>query len=80
MAFGALRAIEEKGLQVPRDIRIIGCDDINACRYSSPKLSTVKQYKGRLGKLAANILHDLISNEKQIAPILIDSELIIRES
>ncbi|WP_040978142.1 LacI family DNA-binding transcriptional regulator [Oceanobacillus jeddahense] len=80
MAFGALKAIEEVGLQVPHDMRIIGCDDINACRYSSPKLSTVKQYKGRLGKLAANILHDLIASDKKIAPVLIDSELIIRES
>lgn len=80
MAFGALRAIEEEGLRVPQDIRIIGCDDINACRYSSPKLSTVKQYKDRLGKLAAYVLNDLISGKKQIEPVLIDSKLIIRES
>src|SRR5690625_40666 len=80
MAFGALKAIEEEGLRVPEDIRIIGCDDINACRYSDPKLSTVRQYKERLGKLAAHILNDLISGEKQIEPVLIDSKLIIRES
>ncbi|MEL3958870.1 LacI family DNA-binding transcriptional regulator [Caldifermentibacillus hisashii] len=80
MAFGALRAIEEKGLKVPQDIRIIGCDDIDACRFSSPRLSTVKQYKDKLGKLAANILNDLINGKSQIKPAFIDSELIIRES
>lgn len=80
MAFGALRAIEEKGLNVPEDIRIIGCDDIHACRYSSPKLSTMRQQKDMLGKFAANILNDLINDTKKIKPILIDSELIIRES
>lgn len=80
MAFGAIRAIKEIGLSVPHDIRIIGCDDIDACRYSSPTLTTIKQDKDRLGKLAANMLNDLINGGPHLKPIFIDSELIIRES
>jgi len=80
MAFGAIEAIKEKGLNVPNDISVIGCDDIDACRHSSPKLSTVKQDKDRLGKLAANMLNDLINGKSQLKPIFIDSELVIRES
>ncbi|MCH1624311.1 LacI family DNA-binding transcriptional regulator [Ferdinandcohnia quinoae] len=80
MAFGALRAIKEAGLKVPEDIRLIGCDDIDACRYSDPKLTTVKQDKERLGKLAAYMLNDLINGQSALKPVFIDSELMIRES
>jgi LacI family transcriptional regulator len=80
MALGALRAIKEAGLTVPEDIKVIGCDDIAACRYSDPKLSTVKQDKEKFGKLSAYMLNDLINGKSQPRPALIDSELIIRES
>ncbi|MDQ0230782.1 LacI family DNA-binding transcriptional regulator [Metabacillus malikii] len=80
MAFGAIRAIKDSGMRVPEDIRVIGCDDIEACRFSSPQLSTIQQDKDRLGKLAANMLNDLISGNSQLSPVFVDSELIIRES
>ena len=80
MALGALQAIKEAGLNCPEDIRLIGCDDIAACRYSSPKLTTVKQDKEKFGKLSAYMLDDLINNRSQLKPVFIDSELIIRES
>ncbi len=80
MALGALQAMKEAGLNCPRDIRIVGCDDIAACRYSDPKLTTVKQDKEKFGKLSAYMLDDLINGKSQLKPVLIDSELIIRES
>ena len=80
MALGALQAIKEAGMNCPKDIRLIGCDDIAACRYSSPKLTTVKQDKEKFGKLSAYMLDDLINNRSQLKPVFIDSELIIRES
>ncbi|RSK29050.1 LacI family transcriptional regulator [Bacillus sp. HMF5848] len=80
MALGAIRAIKGEGLKVPEDIRVIGCDDIEACRYSDPKLSTVRQDKVKMGKLAGYILNDLINNEVKCKYIYVDSELVIRES
>ncbi|GIO28341.1 LacI family DNA-binding transcriptional regulator [Ornithinibacillus bavariensis] len=80
MALGALRAIKEEGLQVPKDIRIIGCDDIAACRYSDPKLTTVKQDKERIGKLSAYMLNDLIEGKSKLKPVFTESELVVRES
>ena len=80
MALGALQAIKEAGLNCPGDIRLIGCDDIAACRYSYPKLTTVKQDKEKFGKLSAYMLDDLINDRSQLKPVFIDSELIIRES
>ncbi|MFC7322510.1 LacI family DNA-binding transcriptional regulator [Halobacillus campisalis] len=80
MALGALKAIKEKGLSVPEDIQLIGCDDIEACRYSDPPLTTVKQDKQKLGKLAATMLNDLILDHNDIRPVKVDPELVIRSS
>ncbi|GGF27551.1 LacI family transcriptional regulator [Halobacillus andaensis] len=80
MALGALKAIKEKGLSVPEDIQLIGCDDIEACRYSDPPLTTVKQDKQKLGKLAATMLNDLILDNNNIHPVKVDPELVIRSS
>ncbi|MFC4389178.1 LacI family DNA-binding transcriptional regulator [Gracilibacillus marinus] len=80
MALGVLKAIKENGLRVPQDIKVIGCDDIEACRYSDPSLATVKQDQLKIGRLAAHMLHDLI-NELQVQnSVLVDPELIIRDS
>lgn len=80
MALGALRAIKEAGLSVPEDIKVIGCDDIEACRYSDPTLATVKQDKERIGKVASTMIHQLINGDKKVDSVLVDPELIIRKS
>lgn len=80
MALGALKAIKEKGLSVPEDIQLIGCDDIEACRYSDPPLTTVKQDKQKLGKLAAYMLDDLIRDQNDIYPVKVDPDLVLRSS
>lgn len=80
MALGAIRAIREKGLAVPSDVKVIGCDDIEACRYSEPKLTTIRQDKEKLGVLAAKLLSDLIDKKGTNRSLLVDPELIVRES
>lgn len=80
MAFGAMRAIKERNLRVPEDIAVVGCDDIEACKYSTPKLTTIKQDKLRIGRLAAQMIHDLIHHDVEIKPLLVEPELIVRES
>jgi LacI family transcriptional regulator len=80
MALGAMAAIREHGLKIPEDIALIGCDDIEACRYSAPRLTTVKQDKEKLGRLAANMLMDIINGQTEPKTVLVDPELIVRES
>ncbi|UFJ42634.1 LacI family transcriptional regulator [Brevibacillus humidisoli] len=80
MAFGAIRAIREKGLSIPQDIAIIGCDDLDACRYVDPPLTTVRQDKARIGKLAARLLEDLINGETKVRSLMVEPELIVRGS
>src|SRR5690606_30167483 len=80
MALGAMRAIKDYGLRIPQDIQVIGCDDVEACRYMEPALTTVKQDKQKIGRLAAIKLNDLINGVTSLRPALVDPELVVRSS
>lgn len=51
-ALGAIRAFREVGLRVPHDISVVGFDDIQAAACNTPSLTTVRQPRTRMGKLA----------------------------
>lgn len=80
IAIGAMRALKENKLSVPEDVAIIGCDDIEACKYTSPAVTTIKQNKDKIGKLASLMLHDLINNQSVTGNVVVEPELVIRES
>ena len=81
MAFAAIRAIQEVGLQIPKDIAVIGFDDIPSASTSSPALTTVRQPIQRTGSLAAEMLIDIIEHpDTQPRRIVLPTELVIRSS
>lgn len=83
IALGAIIALREKGYQVPKDVSVIGFDNIELTRYTSPSLTTVSQNKKMIGTEAAKYLIALINNEKSTAPGIVQRvpvELIVRES
>jgi DNA-binding LacI/PurR family transcriptional regulator/signal transduction histidine kinase len=56
MAMGALRALAEAGLEVPRDVSVTGFDDTEDSRFSLPPLTTVRQNARELGRSAVRRL------------------------
>jgi DNA-binding LacI/PurR family transcriptional regulator len=56
MALGALREAHERGIAVPEDVALIGWDDIEEGRYSTPTLTTVSPDKQRIAALAVDFL------------------------
>ncbi|MEV0646655.1 LacI family DNA-binding transcriptional regulator [Phytomonospora sp. NPDC050363] len=56
IAIGAMRAIIEAGLRIPEDIAVIGFDDIEDGRFSTPTLTTISPDKERIGTLAVSSL------------------------
>jgi LacI family transcriptional regulator len=80
LAIGAMRALKEHAIPVPEAVAIIGCDDIEACSYTSPPLSTIRQNKEKIGRLAALMLYDLINNQSGASSFIVEPELIVRES
>ncbi len=82
MAIGALEAASELGLQVPRDISIMGYDDHELARYTHPPLSTLLLPSYEMGRRAADLLIDLAVHKKPIPAmtIKIDGPLVERAS
>lgn len=80
MAMGAIMAIKDAKLSVPKDISVIGFDDIDFARYNSPALTTIKQDKNLMGKVAADLLTDHILGAIDKTSVMLPVELIIRES
>lgn len=80
-AFGAMKAIKEHKLKVPRDIAIVGfSDDIRADLIPVP-LTTVRQPAYEVGKKAAEKLIRHIENKSEpIEDIVIETEIVIRKS
>ena len=80
-AMGALRALQETGLQVPQDISVIGFDDIATAAFLSPPLTTVRIESVELARLALNRLLDRAA-EPNLTPIrvLLSCRLIERQS
>ena len=56
MAIGAMRAFQEKGLNVPEDISIMGYDDINFANIVTPALTTIHQPTYELGIKSVELL------------------------
>lgn len=81
MAFGAIRAAQEKGLIVGKDIAITGFDDIPMAEHANPPLTTVNQPIYRIGTMVCEMLIRLILHEPVIeAQILLKPELVVRQS
>lgn len=63
VALGATAKVLEGGLKVPDDISIIGFDDIEAVRYSTPPLTSIRQDRLQIGELSAELLISLMNGE-----------------
>lgn len=80
MAIGAIKAIHEAGLEVPKDISIIGFDDVEAARLVTPSLTTIRQNSIEIGKIAAVRLLERINGKNDNIHESIPVTLIERDS
>ncbi len=81
VAVGALRALKESGLKVPKEVEVIGFDDLNFSKYLHLSLSSVSIPKKTLGTLAFKALLDHIENPQ--APYnkkTVASRIVFRET
>jgi DNA-binding LacI/PurR family transcriptional regulator len=81
VATGAMAAVHDNGLLVPRDISIASVDDISASAYSRPSLTTVTSRPYDTGNAAADVLITLMSGHRPVRRrTVIDTQLVIRGS
>jgi DNA-binding LacI/PurR family transcriptional regulator len=82
-AIGAIRALRENGLRVPKDVSVIGFDDIQSAAFQNPALTTVRQPLQQMGKIAAETLLRRITRPGQgskVGQITVKPEIVLRES
>jgi DNA-binding LacI/PurR family transcriptional regulator len=79
IAIGALRALQESGLDVPRDVSVVGFDDIPAASHTNPPLTTVVQDTRRAGDLLVETLLRQIAGDPA-ANSVIPTRLVVRKS
>lgn len=77
IALGAIRALSRTGLIVPRDVSVVGYDNMLLSRLSTPTLSTVQQDIPKAGRMLVSKLLEWTGDERAE---LLSTELIIRES
>jgi LacI family transcriptional regulator len=66
---------------IPRDLSVVGFDDLPVARWISPPLTTVCQPLAEMGRLAAGMLGDLIEGTPlRTQRVELATELIVRES
>jgi LacI family transcriptional regulator, galactose operon repressor len=83
LAVGAIEAVKSAGMKVPEDIAVVGFDDIAIASLQEIQLSTINQPKYQMGKLALEILVEIIRKGEDGTPtrkVMLEPELIVRRS
>jgi LacI family transcriptional regulator len=81
LAVGAIRVLNDEGIRVPKDVSVIGFDDIEISDYLTPRLTTVRQPLTEMGEQTALSLHRQISGKgASTGNLILPYRLIIRES
>ncbi len=81
-ALGAMQALRERGLSVPKDIALVCFDDVEHLAVLSPFMTVVNQPTEMFGALSAQLLLDRMASQ-DAGPrrrIVLPSDLIVRES
>lgn len=64
VAIGLMRHAQELGVSIPEDLSVVGFDDLKACTYVYPALTTIAQDIARKGQVAANALLKAMEGEE----------------
>jgi DNA-binding LacI/PurR family transcriptional regulator len=81
MALGLLRSLHEAGREVPRDISVVGFDDIPEAQYFTPPLTTVRQDFAVVGRRSVfRLLGEMENRARSTTRETVAPELIVRAS
>ena len=82
LALGAMSTLHEAGLRIPRDVAVVGVDDIEDGCYATPTLTTIAPDKEEMSRLAVTLLLGRIKGTRQQPPerIAVPFHLRVRKS
>jgi len=81
MAMGVMDAVRNRKMYIPEDISVLGFDNIPQSAMVFPPLTTVQQPLEQMGRVATQMLLDILKNpDKNVGRIELPTELIVRDS
>ncbi len=82
IALGAIHAFKERGISVPKDLSIVGVNDVPASSFASTPLTTINNFNNEIFRLGVKTLLDIINNPKSHLTLKtsIKCELVIRQT
>lgn len=80
IAIGAIKALREKNINIPKDIKVIGMDDISISSYIEPPLTTIRQPIYEMGHEAVDLLIDMIEKRETNLMRILNHSLVERRS
>jgi DNA-binding LacI/PurR family transcriptional regulator len=81
IALGVISAAEAHGIRVPRDLSVVGFDDIRFSQYVRPRLTTIRSPLDRLSQLGVELLFERLQDPQAPARTeVLPVELVIRDS
>ncbi|MFI7228970.1 LacI family DNA-binding transcriptional regulator [Nonomuraea angiospora] len=80
MAAGALAALRAAGRRVPDDVAVGGFDDSSVALSTHPPLTTIRQPLAEVAQETVRLLLALIDGAEHVDPVVLPTELVIRES
>jgi DNA-binding LacI/PurR family transcriptional regulator len=79
MAIGVIHRLIEKGIRVPKDISVVGFDNLPMSAYCTPRLTTVAQDRKQIGITACAQLHALMAGDP-LNHCVLRPTLVVRDS
>lgn len=64
MAIGVMHTLRDHHIDIPREVAVVGFDDISAARLVTPPLTTVAQFQGNMGARAAEIMMERLAGTR----------------
>lgn len=81
VAVGVMEAAAARGLRVPKDLSVVGFDDIDVSRATTPRLTTVRQPLQEMGRTAVTMLmRQLDGHAHEALSMELETRLVVRES
>jgi LacI family transcriptional regulator len=80
MAVGVMKSASAHGIKIPRDLSIVGFDDLPYASMVYPSLTTIAQPKYEIGVYAAQRIIALIEGKEALEELVLEPELVIRHS
>lgn len=79
-AIGCMEAFVQAGIRVPQDVRVLGCDDIELCRYVQPALTTIRTNFEEQGAVAVQALIKMLKEDSQGTQMRLSCKIVERDS